>query len=877
MNWIFFLFFSLFFFTVWTYFHSNLVHPILHNPIILYSIGMYRLLRINNFNISRKATIPNGFSRRYVSRNHLVETQGIDTYVNLEKGLVSFKYDRKEPLEDFASIENDLKKIIFSQVPLATLRSVGEKELKGRELALWNEEINKLERRLESFASEIAQDIRTDILPDTNMSLRFPDWPTAVNFLINSCVYYQSQERTYYLRSKLFKDKNQLNQSGKEKDESFDEVDKKIVDEEMDRGFAYIRPNVVPELAPEERKLSLKEITKAELMKFADSWFILRGSHNIKFLLNSYATKVEAVLKKNPELRNIMMNYIKYVAGVAPPLKNIDEMIDAIKHYSGDGYFKTIKGEVIIFIYHFINIYNQFRDKGYKEFLGEIVNLMKLFGLYPEKDVKYRYIRRLVAEKPKTTFSLEEKERIRNHFKNLLSQSDKMTTEMIFHLKELIRIVKNGKLGHDTLTIIDDTLNTDSLKETSDDWRMNCERTALAWDIITKNENTKVDDYVENRADYLITMRLLVHFDEAASAGDFPKLRKQLQRAGLYENEHLKDIVERMNELAERQIEILRLKHMQKKKATYDTIDVEGQRQFIYESPTHGIYSANLSLFEESYRLSRAIQAHHLPKTEELLPNYDIEDIMEYYGLSEQSKSKEVKPESIFSDKFLSYISPKVTIDESDIINEIESYNIDPLPVLGINWKIAKPNDLGLYHWSDFTSKTGLEHDVTKPFVIRILDDEYQYKNISFLVERSLMINFQEGYVVLTEVQKERKLSNQYKKKLKKVLSGDEETDDSSKSDLSSQGVNIEDPLEQVEHIPLKRQRMFKIPHNFLVSLKKVLWPLNQDRIREDELALLNENNIKISKKINAKLQNEIENEGKRKLAKQIMDLLNAD
>lgn len=104
-----------------------------------------------------------------------------------------------DPKKEHEQIVQDVQTILKSQLPLNTLRALGEQQLSGAALRIWNRRVSDLELDVHKSALEAARDFKRPILPDLEEVHDFPDWITAFETLLNAAVAFQTEEKNYAL------------------------------------------------------------------------------------------------------------------------------------------------------------------------------------------------------------------------------------------------------------------------------------------------------------------------------------------------------------------------------------------------------------------------------------------------------------------------------------------------------------------------------------------------------------------------------------------------------------------------------------------------------------------------------------------------------
>jgi hypothetical protein len=193
--------------------------------------------------------------------------------------------------------------------------------------------------------------------------------------------------------------------------------------------------------------------------------------------------------------------------------------------------------------------------------------------------------------------------------------------------------------------------------------------------------------------------------------------------------------------------------------------------------------------------------------------------------------------------------------------NAMLEQKVDPLPALGNDWELTDPNDPALHHWTHFS-----KYD-EGALVLQIDPSSFTHDGIHFEVERVAIILPDVGRLFLSErvinkVDVSREHDDEHadeiiaqqtlspQAKLNALLEdydnvhGDPNsflsiTDPEvldvlqkhSRGELSSVADSeLDDNLELTKpSYPYIRQRVFDIPHNLLISLKRVKWPSSQD------------------------------------------------
>lgn len=810
--------------------------------------------------------------KRYITRRHIVQQYGLDSvdhYYNPERHITPEKvYD------DLDSMEQDLKAILSADIPLNTLREIGKRELKGRELTLWEQHVNKLERKLEWASLELARDLKSHIFPDVKQPLQFPDWVTAIEFLLNAAHYYQVEERSFYFRSKAFSSPLEKIEQRKLSVESlFEEFD-----ENGDPTSIMDHPRFSLGDSAKDLVESGREERREHSVRLAPLWLRLRDQNTVPCLTEKYSSNIQYLLKKIPELRIIVKDFSNLITGVSEGYKNIDEMIDAISHYSQDGHFNSIEGINISFLYHMIQVHNKLAKSRNEMLVEEHKKIMKYFCLLPKQGIRYRHVRSLFANVRKSTFSMTEKEGILNSLKVLLENHQDLRKDVIYHINEIVRIIRSGRLGDDTLTIIDGSIDTYDLPETPDYWRRHSDRTALTWEILTKYEKIN-DKYAEERVDYLTTPRILLHFDEIAASGDIQLMKEQLEKAGLLEIQGVSNTVGEMMYVKQKVEEAKKSElESQKKKRGLESREINGERILAYRTKKGDVYAANVTLYEQKKQLKKTIYKqdveHEVSKNKDL----DMDTVLSQFGITEEEMdietSKNFRNESneeaakfaideltksgFLTDTFLDKFNVKTNATPKDLEDEIAS-KTDPFPPLGENWEIRFPNEAGCHHWFDYLMEIESKPEFCR-LTIEMSPGTYTHKDVvDVTVERLLIIDFDKSTVTLSEktVKQEpieknyeayaetniKSMNILYDHKAKKAspLSGDNQMTQLNRLDMAmSMDSNSLDII--MDEIPEFRQRSFKIPTNLVLSLKKVLWPNNQDyRVLHTELPTGNE------------------------------------
>lgn len=855
--------------------------------------------------------------RRFITRQHMVEHYGHDSYeYNFDTD--RFAYPEKA-YNNRSSMEQDLKDILMADIPLNTLREIGQRELKGKELEIWENNIKKLERKLEWSALAIAKDLQSDILPDVSHPLQFPDWVTAVEFLLNASAYHQIEKDAFYLRSKDFESPSGTISSNNALIEQ--------LFEENDTDVAH--PTSIfehPRFTLGKAGMDLTQVAEVEeeveLIDFSHHWHEIRGHNLAPFLTEKYTSHIQFLLKKVPELRLIIKDFTHLITGVSEGYKDIDEMIDAISHYNLDGHFDNIKGVNISFIYHLVQLHRKLESHGNEQQLTEHKNIMKCFGLLPKAGPKFRHVRKLFSDIRKDTFSLAEKESIRQSFKTLLGNPDALKKEHIYHLNELARIIRSGELGDDTLTILDGSIESQNLPATPEYWKRHSDRTALTWEILTKKEK-KNDDYVENKVEYLITPRIILYFDELAASGDFVLMRNQLEKSGMLNHPVIYDVIEDMLELKKIENERSQVKkEMETIKSGLEYNEINGDRIYSYRTKKGDVYAANFSLLEEKIKLRKTIHKQDVLSNATNAVDTTTEDVLSHFGLTKEH-TEEVNTRNLLfeqdnddamehnRDHYLKNLGDKEGIHnlaypmdksikdvkvflptssiptEKEIEEEMKAHT-DPLPPLGDGWKIKYPNETGLHHWRDFVEQIE-EHPDKCKLAIEIKKDSMVYKSVLLKFTRLLIIDFDKGVLILSEKQ-DRSVSEKATSVIEnlsedstllemdkaigsarlknlRAVSTDEEY--LHRLELASTETTLPHIDDDVIDIPEHRQKVIKIPHNLLVSLKKVLWPHNQDFLS------MRKSNDELEKKFwNTSQSHMILEAEKQKLAQHIFNLL---
>lgn len=169
---------------------------------------------------SSLASVSSSTIRNYVTRERMIMREGFDAPANLmtlDRTVKTTVYG-KDARKERAAIAADVTSILKAQVPMNTLRSIGEKQLSGASLKIWNRKVKDLEETVSKLGLEVARDLKHQTLPDIAPGTEFPDWLTAFESLMRSAVYFQQEEKFFDVpASASFQHWNELIQQAQSK------------------------------------------------------------------------------------------------------------------------------------------------------------------------------------------------------------------------------------------------------------------------------------------------------------------------------------------------------------------------------------------------------------------------------------------------------------------------------------------------------------------------------------------------------------------------------------------------------------------------------------------------------------------------------------
>lgn len=232
--------------------------------------------------LSRRVSSPRWLVKRWVTRERRIMSEGYDEPAPIgssdirvkksEYSLVSGSgRDRKKESETLA---RDARAVLRGSMPLATLRSIGEKQLSGASLRVWQRKIGDIENSITKGSLEVARDLRSQILPDLDEVTDFPDWITALESLLRAAVYFQNEEQNYDVPATAsFSHWNQLIKDAQER-------------ERQRNAENQIWPSAVASMTPANLQAYQTQEAMAQYPN-GPTWAELMHSNNIKTLTNA--------------------------------------------------------------------------------------------------------------------------------------------------------------------------------------------------------------------------------------------------------------------------------------------------------------------------------------------------------------------------------------------------------------------------------------------------------------------------------------------------------------------------------------------------------------------------------------------------------------
>ena len=141
--------------------------------------------------------------RSYVTRERQILSDGFDAppmipYRNgpSSESVMTSVYDVKKEREQLVE---DVKLVLKGEVPMNTLRTIGERQLSGASLRMWQRKVGDLEHRMRITSEDVAKDLKRPLLPDLETPVEFPDWITAIESVFRAAVYFQHEENAAHI------------------------------------------------------------------------------------------------------------------------------------------------------------------------------------------------------------------------------------------------------------------------------------------------------------------------------------------------------------------------------------------------------------------------------------------------------------------------------------------------------------------------------------------------------------------------------------------------------------------------------------------------------------------------------------------------------
>lgn len=179
-------------------------------------VSSARMLRGSKSTISRLSSSSSSCSlgsygsgialcRSYVTRERRILSEGFDEpapMYTMGPKVEKSEYTKvsnggRDAKKERAALAEDARLFLRGQVPVSTLKAVGEKQLSGGALRIWQRKVGDLENDMVKMGLEVAKDMKSQVLPDLEEEMEFPDWITAYEVLMRAAVYFQHEENNY--------------------------------------------------------------------------------------------------------------------------------------------------------------------------------------------------------------------------------------------------------------------------------------------------------------------------------------------------------------------------------------------------------------------------------------------------------------------------------------------------------------------------------------------------------------------------------------------------------------------------------------------------------------------------------------------------------